>query len=361
VDLPVDQRNRMCELRRTLDVLLNQNGGNAIINDPDVKKVLLSLLDYIQATGPYAGQPQHFDLLTPLGRMASADTAVCDPAALWQLLDSMFGYLTPANAATQLGTLQQLLGDPQTKALLGQLGAANGADARQGIINLLHSLTPGIAEATDAPSALAPINQLLQNFVYSSSSYSQQFKDELQTSMTQIQAMLAAQTGIFPPLQHLLSCMGSAQVRCLDPASCDPHADELVGALYDVISRPEASGGIDLATLVGALKSLTTLDQTGQTGRTLRMVIMAVEGCSFQNGVEVCDDPTTPHAARDAVAALAKDALTAEEGQKLLPAVEVLICPVRDANGACAQQSVVAELFSFLDDLLYTCKPPPVQ
>jgi hypothetical protein len=80
------------------------------------------------------------------------------------------------------------------------------------------------------------------------------------------------------------------------------------------------------------------------------MVIMAVEGCSFKNGVEVCDDPTTPHEARDAVAALAKDALTAEEGQKLLPALSVLI-----------QNQVVPELFSLLDDLLYTCKPPPAQ
>ena len=335
-NLPADQRNRMCELRRTLDVLLNQNGGNAILNDPDVKKVLLSMLDYVQGK---TDSVTHYDLLTPLGRMAAADTASCDPAALWQLLDDMFGYLTPQTAATTLGAMQLLLADPQTKSLLGALGSSSGgAGGRQGIIDLAHSLSPGIVAADDAAGALQPINNLLQQLVYSSSSYSDSFKGELQTVMTQTQALLAPQTGVFPPLQHLLKCMGSATVRCVDPSSCDPHQDELVGALYDLISRSEAAGGIDLSTLVGALKTLTTLDQTGQTGRTIRMVVQAIEGPA---------DPTAPHEARDAVASLAKDMLTAEEGQKLMPALEVMI-----------NDQVLPEFLSFADDLLYTCKPP---
>src|SRR5207253_2934270 len=95
-DLPPARRSRMCELRRTLDVLLQQNGATNLINDPALRKVLISLLDYVQGkTGPAT----HYDLLAPLGRMAGANTASCDPAALWTLLDSLFGYLTPPTAA----------------------------------------------------------------------------------------------------------------------------------------------------------------------------------------------------------------------------------------------------------------------
>src|SRR5216110_892406 len=45
-ELPQDQRNRICELRRSLDILLQENGGTNLIEDPKVEKVLLSLLDY---------------------------------------------------------------------------------------------------------------------------------------------------------------------------------------------------------------------------------------------------------------------------------------------------------------------------
>jgi len=42
-------------------------------------------------------------------------------------------------------------------------------------------------------------------------------------------------------------------VRCPDPARCRNHDDGLVGALYDLLSRAEDRGGVDLATPVGAL------------------------------------------------------------------------------------------------------------
>ncbi len=340
--LPVEKRNRMCELRRTLDVLLQQNGGTNLIDDPQIQKVLLSLLDYVQGkTDP--DHKTHYDLMTPLGRMAGADTASCDPAALWTLLDNMFGYLTPQMATAQLGAIQTLLADPNTKALLGSLTASGGADARDSMILLVHTLSPGIVAASSIDDVLGPsgsVTQLVNQFVYGSSSYPQSFKDEVKAVLDGADAMMSsAAYPMFPSLQKLVQCMGSAQVRCVDPSQCSNHDDELIGALYDILSKPESAGGVDLATLVGALKTLTTLDQTGQTGRTLRLIIQGIEGSP---------DPNDAHEARDAIAALAADALTAEEGQKLLPAVEVLI-----------DKQVVPEMFSLLQDLLYTCKPPP--
>src|SRR5207302_1895306 len=39
-DFPTSQRNKICELRRLLEVLLLQNAGQALLNDLGVKKVL---------------------------------------------------------------------------------------------------------------------------------------------------------------------------------------------------------------------------------------------------------------------------------------------------------------------------------
>lgn len=340
--LPVEKRNRMCEIRRTLDILLQQNGGSNLVNDPQIRKVLISLLDYVQGNSD-PDHKTHYDLLTPIGRMAGADTASCDPAALWTLLDNMFGYLTPQIATTQLGAIQVLLADPNTKALLANLTASGGASGRDSMILLVHSLAPGIESAASIADVLGPngsVTQLVNQFVYNSSSYPQSFKDEVRAVLANTNAMLADPTyPMFPALQNLVKCMGSAEIRCSDPSHCTNHDDELIGALYDILEPTEAQGGVDLATLVGALKTLTTLDQTGQTGRTLRMVIQGIEGSK---------DPNDPHEARDAVSALAAQSLTAEEGQKLLPALSVLI-----------EKQVVTELFSLLQDLLYTCKPPP--
>src|SRR5207253_7268642 len=138
----------------------------------------------------------------------------------------------------------------------------------------------------------------------------QSFKNEVRAVMDDTRGMLADSTGIFPPLQKVFACAASKEVRCNDPANCSNHDDELIGALYDILSKNESEGGVDLATLVGALKTLTTLDQTGQTGRTLRLIVQGIEGSP---------DPNDPHEARDAIAALGTAALNAQEGRKLLP------------------------------------------
>jgi hypothetical protein len=346
-DLPVAQRNRMCELRRMLDVLLVENGGSNLLNDPGVKRVLLSLLDYVQ--GKTDGL-KHYDLFSGIGRMAASQTSACDPAQGWKLIDNLLGYLTPAVAAQQLGAVQVLLADPYTKQFLAQLTGSGGAQGRDSMIVLLHSVMPSLVFARSGADALAAIGSLLNQLVYSSSSVPQSFKDEVKTVMNGVSAMLADQTGIFPPLAGVLHCVASAPVRCADPSQCTcqddarlgclgtDHHDELVGALYDILSRPEAQGGVDLATLVGALKTLVSIDSTGQITRALRLIVEGIQGSP---------DPTDPHEARDAVAALTRDAFTADEGAKLVPALSILI-----------QNQVVLELFSLLQDLLYTCKPP---
>jgi hypothetical protein len=338
--LAPEKRSRICELRRMLDLLLQSSGGASIVNDPDLRKIIVSLLDYVQGkTDGFA----HYDLLVPLGRMAGQQTSSCDPAALWTLLDNVLGYLDPKTAHDQLDAIRLLLADPETQKLLSDLaGSGTSSSGRDGMIVLVNTLAPGLINpSSDAQTALKPINDLLNQLVYGSSNYSTQFQGEIRTVMTQTQALLAPQTGIWAPLQGVLRCAASPEVRCANPATCTNHNNELIGALYDLLSRTEIQGGIDLATLVRAIESLTTLDQTGQTGRTLRLIVQGIEGSK---------DPNDPHEARDAVASFAASSLTAEEGQKLLPALSVLV-----------EKQVLGEFISLLHDLLYSCSLPPTQ
>jgi hypothetical protein len=254
--------------------------------------------------------------------------------------------MTPAQATLQLDAMQKLLADPYTKQFLTSLSQGSGsAQGRESMIVLVHSLTPSLLAAPNGAEALKAIKTLLDQLVFNSSNVPQSFKTEVQAVYDQTKAMLGDATGIFPPLQKILACAGSAEIRCKDPspATCTSKDDELVGALYDILSRPEGSGpgqgGVDLATLVGALKTLATIDSTGQTGRTLRMVVQGIEGAP---------DESEPHEMRDAVAALSKQALTEEEGKKLVPALSVLI-----------EKNIVSELFSFVQDILYACPKKP--
>ena len=330
------QRNRLCELRRALDVLLQQNGGQKLLDDPNVHRVTIALLDYIQGKPPFTAP--HYDLITGLGRVAAADSSVCDQGAGWSLIDNLLASLTPAAAAQQLAAIQALLADPATKDFLRTFSQGGGSTTgRQSVIVLVHALLPSLLAAKSGADVLATLQPVLDQ-IDNSTSFPQSFKDEVHAVANNTASLLAPATRVLPPLQRVLACTGSAAVRCADPTSCTNQDDELVGALYDLLSLPESAGGIDLSTLVGAADRLVALDATGQTARTLRLVVEGIKGS---------DDPAEPHEVRDAVAALTRQALTAAEAQKLVPAVEVLI-----------DRHVVTEIFSLLQDLLYQCTPP---
>ncbi len=328
------QRNRICELRRALDVLLQQNGGQKLLDDPNVHAVTIALLDYIQGKPPFTAP--HYDLITGVGRMAGADSSVCDQGAGWSLIDNLLGYLTPAVAQKQLAAIQTLLADPTTKDFLRQFSQSNSAQGRESVIVLVHALTPSLLAAKSGSDVLATLKPVLDQI--DNGNFPQTFKDEIHAVANNTASLLAPATGVLPPLQQVLKCAGSAAVRCADPAACGKNHDELLGAAYDLLALPQSSGGIDLSTLAGAANKLVSLDGTGQTARTIRLVVEGIKGSP---------DPTEPHDVRDAVAALTRQALTATEAQRLVPAVELLI-----------DRHVVTEIFSLLQDLLYQCTPP---
>ncbi len=328
------QRNRICELRRALDVLLQQKGGQKLLDDPNVHRVTIALLDYVQGKPPFTAA--HYDLMTGIGRIAGADSSVCDQGAGWSLIDNLLGYLTPAVAQKQLAAIQTLLADPNTKDFLRTFSQGSSATGRQSVIVLLHALLPSLLAAKSGDDVLATLKPVLDQI--DNGNFPRTFKDEVHAVASNTASLLAPANLVLAPLQKVLACAGSAAVRCANPASCDKNDDELLGAAYDLISLPETGGGIDLATLLGAVTRLVTLDATGQTARTLRMVVEGIKGS---------DDPTEPHEVRDAVAALTRQALTATEAQRLVPAVELLI-----------DRHVVTEIFSLLQDLLYQCTPP---
>ena len=324
-------RNQLCEVRRTLNFLLDK-GGARLFDDPAVVATIKALLDYVQGIG-YAGA--HYDLFTTLGKMA-ANPGICQPATAYDVLDKALLYLTPARASNLVGDLQTLLADPQTKVLLGNISTSGGATGRASVITIAKSLLPGLIAAKDGEDALSAIDNLAQQLVYGSTNYSAAFKSEVQAVLGDVHAILCGgkaacgglDTGIFPDAQLLLKCLSSPGV--------DPDAT-LVGALYDLLSlKPLAAGapGVDLPTLLGAVKLVIDLDPSGQTVRLLRFIIASLEG---------------NEQATEAVRGLLAEALTPEVGKNLVPALSVLV-----------EKKVLGEVLALLQEILSSCGKSPL-
>ena len=343
-------RSPLCEVRRTLDFLLAQNGGGRLFSDPNVIKSLTAFLDYVQGKG-YA--TAHYDLFTTLGKAATygQKDAICDATNTFDLLDKVFAYLPAAspkradksNAYVLIGDITNLLNDPTTKDFLNTVSTGNGsgtATGRAAIITIAKSLIPGLVAAKSAKEAFQQVDDLANKLILSpTANYPQGFKDHVKAVLNDVYAMLCdggpkgscgvldptVDTHIFPATQKLLSCLNSPAV--------DPDGTA-VGALYDLLSlKPGFNGpGVDLPTLLGAIQAVLDLDKSGQVVRLLRYLIGSLEK----------DEQAT-----EAVRALLAEALTAEVGKNLVPALSVL-----------TQHQVVGEVLALLQGILYTCAPP---
>ena len=304
------------ELRRTIDVLVKSGGANVL---GDLKRVVLALLDYAQ--GKTDGKT-HYDLFAGIGRAAGAHTAACDPAAPWQMLDAALGQLTSAVAARQLSHLKTLLMHPYTRQFLAGLSYPESAQGRDSWIVLVHAIAPSITNARSGSAALDAVAAILHQVT---SGAPQDFIVALDAVLSDTRAMLGDPAGIFAPLQAVLRCAGSAEVRCPDPGHCTTHDDELEEAWGPLASRAPIR-----AVHVERTQASPSL-------------VARLRGGGKRVGAWTVNDP---HEARDAAFALAKEALTAEEGARLVPALSVLL-----------ENGVVLELFTLLQDLLSTCKP----
>ena len=338
-------RNELCEVRRTLDFLLAQNGGGKLFNDPNVVKSLTAFLDYVQGKG-YSGA--HYDLFTTLGKasLLGQPGAICDACNTYALLDLALGYLTPPTASALVGHIKDLLADPTMIQFLNTVSSPNGGSAtgRAAIITIAKTLMPGLIAAKSPTDALQQIDDLASKLVLApAANYPQTFKNHVKAVLDEVHALLnycrpgcgqgaactaacAADKPLFPDVQRLLLCLNSPAV--------DPDGT-LVGALYDLLSlKPLQPGvpGVDLPTLLGAIQAIVDLDQSGQTVRLLRYVITSIG---------------SDEVATEAVRALLAEAMTPEVGKNLVPALSVLV-----------QHQVLGEVLALLQDILYSCSPP---
>jgi hypothetical protein len=337
-------RNELCEVRRTLDFLLAQNGGGKLFNDPNVVKSLTAFLDYVQGKG-YASA--HYDLFTTLGKASNLGQpgAICDASNTYALLDLALGYLTPPTASALVGHVKDLLADPTMVQFLNSVSSGSGsgsATGRAAVITLARSLLPGLVAAKNQAEALQQIDDLVSKLILApAANYPQTFKNHVKAVLDDVHALLnycrpgcgttctsacAADKPLFPDVQRLLSCLNSPAV--------DPDGT-LVGALYDLLSlKPLQPGvaGVDLPTLLGAIQAIVDLDTSGQVVRLLRYLITSIGN----------DEVAT-----EAVRALLAEALTPEVGKNLVPALSVLV-----------QHQVLGEVLALLQDILYGCTPP---
>lgn len=321
--LPAGKINRMCEVRRTLDVLLQQNGADKVLNDPNLTAVLLALLDYVQGKG--YSKP-HYDLFTTMGRMAG-NPGVCDPLNAYALIDKLLGWLTPANAVPVLDHLAALLDDPEMQTFLSKVSNGGSEQGRAAVITIAKSLMPSLIIAKSGQEAMGPITDLVNSLVLKpEAAYSQAFKNKVKAVLDDVGVLLGPQLGLWEPLRLTLVCLNNPDV--------DKNG-ELIGAIYDLVSLRSLGPsvpGVDLPTLLKALKTIAGFDPTGQVTRTLRMVVNSI---------------AADEAATEAVRQLLAEALTEDVGRKLTPSLAVMI-----------QAKVLGEVFTLLDDLLYECKQP---
>jgi hypothetical protein len=349
--------NSLCEVRRTLDFLVNQNGGAKLFKDPAITAVLVALLNYVQGDyTPPSGQTAttHYDLFTTFGLIAQ-NPGVCSPANTYDLLDKALIYLTPARGNRLAADMSALLNDPTTVHLLNSLGGGGSDPAarRHAVVTILLTLLPSIQAAQNGAAAVSPIENIVVNVLHlygsstAPSTYSTQFQNEVRTVLVDVGCADANNTGncavpndpvmgagLLGPTSGLFPDIADPQIGLLQCFSSVDPTGNLIGALYDLITLQSvaAGGSINLATLLGALQELLALDPTGQTNRTLRLVI---EG--------IAADPT----AVDALSQLLAKTFTPTVGAELIPPLSQLI-----------QHQVVGEILSLLQDILYSCSPP---
>ena len=324
--------NRMCEVRRALDLALKNQAGAAILER--LRPLIVKLLRYVEGKLPGETSDHYDDLGTALRAMAQSE-GVCDPHDLYGLLDAVLSSLPPAQASAQLGAAYAILTDPSFKKFLHDFttNAGDGSTAigRDGFIFLVQFIGKTLAgqNPNDPGAVFGQLDSVLQKFVYpfleqpaNQQKYGTQLEDEIKQLSATAKTLLTGPAGprIFAELQKVVGCIGDVDKQGV-----------LAGALYDLIISQDVTG-ISLADVVKALKDFVDVDKQGTLNRMLVDVLQGIEN----------DDRAV-----EALSALTLQILDDNLLRKTIPVLDTLV-----------DQSVVLDLLTLLDDLLYGCKHP---
>lgn len=333
---PAQSENRLCAVRRALDFGVRDQGAADAIDE--LVPLLVKVLGYVTNKGPGAVGRENYEIIDLFNRTSRAE-ALCSPANLLDVLDGLVLFLRPTpecfrpegtcRTFESLSVLDSLVSDPALQDFLAAFESSQSdGKGRAGIQALGRILLQAVAdiprdEWTYFDQVDDLIGRLLLPFLRSSERYAG-LEDTVLDAVDLLRDLL------HPTRENAFLAQLSDVSRCVVQVDT---GNELVGVLYDLLSRPAQGGnadGLDLAELVEVIDRLVRLDRDGVLFGAIHTILSSTRA-----------DPL----AMDAVRIFLVEVLTVDNARRLLPALQVML-----------ERGVVTELVVVLDNLLYGCR-----
>ena len=265
---PLLESNELCEIRRSLEVLVHQGKGIDAINVTG--PLFTSVIDYIVGRG--TDRTPHYEVASVFSGLCTQD-ANCQLSNGLDLIIGFSSYLQLQDGKQLVTDLFVLAEKPSFQELL----APTGGLTEDGFVAIFRALRPAIAAADPAAIDTA-INSL---------PFSQQSKTDLKPVIEDLKKILVT-PALINPTRKALTCLERK----------DPKED-LARMLYRLAIR-DAQAQLGITKLVAALKGLQEVDKRGSIIFVLNTLASAVrdDDQAIDSAASVCRTilSTTPAA-----------------------------------------------------------------
>ncbi len=228
---PIGEANEICEVRRSLEVLIHEGKGIGALNV--VSPIVQSVIDYI--TGRGTGRVAHYEVAQTMSNLCTQDFN----CRLSNSLDLTINF----SAYLQLQDGKQLVSDLFTlagKESFQQLLLPSNALTEDGFVAILQALRPAI-QAAD-PAAL--------DTAVSALPLSQQAKNDLKPLVEDLKKILMT-PALIGPVRNALTCIQAKDTN-----------DSIARMLYRLAIRDQQAT-LGITKLVESLKGLQQIDSRG--------------------------------------------------------------------------------------------------
>ncbi len=299
---PLTQANEICEVRRSLDILVHQGKGIEAINV--ISPLVLAVIDYIVGRGS-DGKP-HYEVAAVFSGLCTQD-ANCQLSNGLDLLIGFSAYLQLQDGKQLVTDLFTLAEKPSFQALLDPTSSLT----EDGFVALFKALRPAI-QAADPAAIDNAINNL---------PFSQQTKDDLRPVIEDVKKVVATPS-LIVPTRRALTCIAAKDTN-----------DDLTRMIYRLAIRDKLAL-LGVTKLVETLKNLQDVDQRGALVYLVGTLASAVRN---------------DEQAIDSAASVCRTLLSTSPGPGQTRGNAELVLPTIQGTG------IFAELICAVDTLLFGC------
>jgi len=298
---PAKDANQLCELRRTLFVLVHQGKGIELLNlvDPQIA----SALNYILGRGK--DRTKHYEIAGVVSR-ACSQNGQCQLSNGLDLLIALSEYLESSDGKKTVADLQTLLKSPTIQGFLDS--SAPNSLTEDGAVAIARVLGPAIQNASAAD---------LQNLIEQPPL--NQFKPELQPVIDDLKIILG-KPELMTPLKKSLTCLTFS----------DPNYD-LVRMIHRLGLRDQLPE-FGIRRLAQLIEDLQTIDDRGALVHLLGTISKGVRADeqAIDSAASVCRTlfstaGTAGQSNAERGLPVVADLLAAGVGSELLCAVDTLV------------------------------------